>query len=488
MSINMMLFAFLPIILAHQTTQKVVTGIDCEVSNGDQEWHLTEYGKHGGRHGGWSDGSDPDEGRLFEFDCQTPRCRDSDEEKGHWWVTCGYSWQNVDEVTDSTYVIVDVKTEASNGVGSCNDNSYTRALDFDSTGHYAIDTHGKEGHAGFWICYKAQRWSQVKAENYQIVTGLAASTSSWEKYYTHIGQWDTSDNGDLAKAYGINGNWGTTRHWLHLFQMKAKPELPQRTKVIGSWISETVNRRPNNDIELEITKTAELSETEEVTERELNAWETRVASSIEAEVAVEASTEWKGISGSVSSRLTYSSEYERAESFESEVQELASKTYAQSTTVTTTFTIPKQVEGEPIHSNIWYFKIETITEDLKNGIHYMVDRGMEVHGCGYNIAPNCLPGHCAPYDPHCWSCSSDWAIINPDFTAPAWCGDEGEGCHWVPVSSDDCPKSSLARLLPECTGYMNDGDLCEANNRLPNGEEHNIDNCGAYDVFRYECD
>jgi len=462
-------------------SQRVVTGLDCEVTSGSsQQWEYTTYGAQGGRNGGRS-GND---GRLFEFDCQTEWCLDSEGERGHWWVTCGYSWRNVDELTDSMNVIVDVKTEAHNGHGSCNDNSYTRALNFDSEGWHARDTHGNSGHWDFWVCYKTRTWSQVKSGNYQIVTDLAASTQSSHGSFARIGQWDTHNDGH-SRAYG---DMRRTGDWMYLFQKKAQPEIHVPAKVIGSWTFETVSRPLNSDIEYEITRTAESSRTDEISTSETNFWANHVAETHSVEVAVEASAEYGPISGSVSSKYGYTYEHAREESFESQLHNLASTTYAQSTTVTHTYTIPKQVHGEPIYSNVWFFKFETINEDLQNGIHYMVDNGIEVHGCGYHIAPNCLPGYCSPYDPHCWSCTTDWAIIDPDFVAPPACGGEGEGCDWVPVSSADCPSSSLARFMGECTEDMDVDELCEADTILPNGERNfNINNCGPYDVFRYEC-
>jgi len=47
-----------------------------------------------------------------------------------------------------------------------------------------------------------------------------------------------------------------------------------------------------------------------------------------------------------------------------------------------------------------------------------LQNGLETHGCGYHIAPNCLPKHCAPYDPHCWRCTSSEWVIDPDFIIP----------------------------------------------------------------------
>jgi len=60
-------------------------------------------------------------------------------------------------------------------------------------------------------------------------------------------------------------------------------------------------------------------------------------------------------------------------------------------------------------------------------------------------------------------------------------------CGWVPVTSSECPADN-GKNLPECSSTMSEGDLCEADSALPNGNSvYNINNCGAYDVFKYSC-
>jgi len=60
-------------------------------------------------------------------------------------------------------------------------------------------------------------------------------------------------------------------------------------------------------------------------------------------------------------------------------------------------------------------------------------------------------------------------------------------CDWVAVAEADCPSRGLSTMR-ECSENMSPGELCEADRRLPNGNDHDIDNCpGRYDVFRYEC-
>jgi len=173
--IVLLFISFILITFAQDSDQSVVTGFDCEsTKSGRRGWAWTKYGPDGGA----QDGFGSSDGRLFEFDCQTNYCRDSEGDYGHWWVTCGYSWKKVDELSDSDQVIVDVKTEASNSRGSCFDNRYTRALDIDSTGSKAKDSQGDRGHWGFWFCYRKESWANVKSSGMEVVTDLTAQTSS----------------------------------------------------------------------------------------------------------------------------------------------------------------------------------------------------------------------------------------------------------------------------------------------------------------------
>ena len=63
---------------------------------------------------------------------------------------------------------------------------------------------------------------------------------------------------------------------------------------------------------------------------------------------------------------------------------------------------------------------------------------------------------------------------------------------FVAVSEEDCPCSdkddSGCKSLPECSSSMNENDLCEADQKLPDGNTNfNVNNCAAfYDVFRYK--
>jgi len=463
-------------------TQKVVTGFDCEVSGtSTKEWHWTKYGPNGGVNGG--DGSN--EGRLFEFDCQTQSCFDSESERNHYWVTCGFSWKEVDDLSDSDMVIVDVRTWSHDTAGSCH-GGYTRALQLDSEGWEAIDTQGHHGHWDFAFCYRKESWAEVKRTQTQVVVDMTARISSSASGFTRIGQWDTH-NGGKALAYG---DYGRTGDWLYLFSKKEEPQLrKEHAKVIGSWTFKTVSRPLLSDIEYEVIKYAESSESHEMTTSEMNAWGNEISETHTVEVAVQADASYGIASGSVSSMYGYTYGQTKSQQFENQLQNIASNTFSQSTQVTHSFSIPAQVDGEPVYSNIWFFQTEVVRSDYETATHYQVDNGLEVHGCGYHIAPNCLPGYCSPYDPNCWTCSANWAIIDPNFISPLECGDAGEGCDWVPVTISECPPTSISSTMKDCHEGMEDGEMCEADSVLPNGvTNYNINNCGAYDVFRFKCD
>jgi len=66
------------------------------------------------------------------------------------------------------------------------------------------------------------------------------------------------------------------------------------------------------------------------------------------------------------------------------------------------------------------------------------------------------------------------------------CGEKVEDCDWVPVLSSECPFNPAS--FPNCHDSMDSGELCEADTTLPNGNVNfDIDNCGVYDIFRYQC-
>ena len=57
-----------------------------------------------------------------------------------------------------------------------------------------------------------------------------------------------------------------------------------------------------------------------------------------------------------------------------------------------------------------------------------------------------------------------------------------ETCHFEPVPDTECPSDSD---LAECTRTMSHGELCEADQTLPDGNSNvDVNNCGGYDVFK----
>ena len=79
----MMITKFLLLLFITVHSIKVLTNVDCEVATSSTRvrWPNTRYGYKGRR------GSN--EGKVFEFDCQTTNCRDSDNQRGSWWLNCG---------------------------------------------------------------------------------------------------------------------------------------------------------------------------------------------------------------------------------------------------------------------------------------------------------------------------------------------------------------------------------------------------------------
>jgi len=95
--------------------------------------------------------------------------------------------------------------------------------------------------------------------------------------------------------------------------------------------------------------------------------------------------------------------------------------------------------------------------------------------------------NCGGYDVFVFTCSSVQTTPPVETTQQVQTTESGT-CDWVAVSSSECPGDN-GKSLPECSVNMSEGDLCEADKALPNGETNfNINNCGGYDVFKYSCD
>ena len=55
-------------------------------------------------------------------------------------------------------------------------------------------------------------------------------------------------------------------------------------------------------------------------------------------------------------------------------------------------------------------------------------------------------------------------------------------CHFEPVPDTECPSDPD---LAECTRAMSHGELCEADQTLPDGNSNfEVNNCGNSDVFK----
>merc|ERR1719471_430445 len=64
-----------------------------------------------------------------------------------------------------------------------------------------------------------------------------------------------------------------------------------------------------------------------------------------------------------------------------------------------------------------------------------------------------------------------------------------EACDWRALPAAECPSWFDASMMADCHDEMVEGELCEADSKLPNkNRNYNIDNCGPYDVFRYSCE
>jgi len=158
-------------------------------------------------------------------------------------------------------------------------------------------------------------------------------------------------------------------------------------------------------------------------ETEQSEWQQAVMESHSAEVAVEGTKEWPSGSLSMSAKYGYTNEQTHSEAFSNEVMSMAEQTFQQEIKTSITLTIPKRTQSEPSFLNFWTFKTDAIqktTSGFKSLSNSLSDisMGIEMSGCGYDIPPNCLPGHCV--DPNCWRCTDKKWMIDTTFVAPKY--------------------------------------------------------------------
>jgi len=97
-----------------------------------------------------------------------------------------------------------------------------------------------------------------------------------------------------------------------------------------------------------------------------------------------------------------------------------------------------------------------------------------------NFDINNCPGG---YDVFQKTCGSQGTTAEPTSTPTAVTPPPAQGATFVPVTN--CPANAD---LPECTAQTACGDLCEADQPLPDGNtNYDINNCGGYDVFQKTC-
>lgn len=92
----------------------------------------------------------------------------------------------------------------------------------------------------------------------------------------------------------------------------------------------------------------------------------------------------------------------------------------------------------------------------------------------------------------CVSRNSAPAIPVAETTAPPTSSDFDRSlCNFRAVTRNECPPSWVVLNLSNCWDGMSDGELCQADMPLPNGEtNYKVNNCGPQmrqDVFVYEC-
>lgn len=263
------------------------------------------------------------------------------------------------------------------------------------------------------------------------------------------------------------------------------------TKLLGAWHLERQISRPTSGPKTYTVKTTQSStRSKETSSEDLSGWAKELSKTNSVEVAVEVSADFGFVSGSLSSKFNHETNKKRSSNFQQTVKDLATEAFSTSTSEEVTVQIaPREDETEPSHSNVWLWKVQAFGETQGEGevsaIQTNIHWTMEMHGCGNDIPPNCIPGYCQSWDPNCWECTQSWAKINPDFRYPGYCNGS---CWWEEV--EKCPSTRECARLDGCTQQMKVGELCRANVPiLPNGDKAFVRNCHRrYSVFEYKCD
>jgi len=204
-------------------TQKVVTGIYCQ-RRPSSDTKFGRWSAHGGVLVNPLTG-----GRLFEMECFDSSCVGfPGGQTAHWWITCGYTWKNMDDLDDNDQVIVDVRTETyqmkHNNYrpdGAC-DSSWAKAVPAFPKQGWETDSVRPDGRWlkkqwAFQLCYKQESWSNVKKSGNDVVTDLHARTSPSVAGYKRIGYWYKPGSGRNSGVYGDNKAF---TEWLYLFSKK----------------------------------------------------------------------------------------------------------------------------------------------------------------------------------------------------------------------------------------------------------------------------
>lgn len=227
-----------------------------------------------------------------------------------------------------------------------------------------------------------------------------------------------------APGHALAGIWRGTCNSLHCIEYFKCCRLikfdPHDVRVIGYWdLKESVSRDPWSDIEKSVTLTMSVGQSNEVSESEQSDWRNEVSETHSVTVAVEASAEYGPVSGSLSSEYGYEHSQNHEAAFSQAVSDLATTTFEQDIEITESYTIPKFESGEPIYANRWYFKTKAIKPEYYGGYidasNSLASSGITTTGCGFNVPPNCLPGHCKSTDPKCWECEPRCQSSNCDY-------------------------------------------------------------------------
>lgn len=195
-------------------------------------------------------------------------------------------------------------------------------------------------------------------------------------------------------------------------------------KVLGYWSASHVGRKPVA-WQYTVEKTVQTSKTDETAQDTLNAWKKEFQEGFSVEVGTAA--QFEGMSAAT--KFLYKSQNTHTQEFSSQAHTSVMTSFSQK--YDESVTIP--LEADTAY-NIWSWTTQGVQQTGDSFVTATVTDPTQpqwVTGCGYDVAPNCLPVGCSSLDKNCWQCTEPQYRIDPYFVKPEY--------------DDQCNKINTAR-------------------------------------------